>query len=254
MDWLIWIMLLRVALTLHTVGAVRARSAGSVMGRSLVETAASVLTVYVSALAIHGLAAWIEPDVQKRMSFLSVAPEQLTLMILPLAWMAGATVTGATSERGRPVAQMLLAILASALAMALVVTSGVMSNQPRSSLHAMAVSLSLLAGGALAAIVAAMATGPRQGKYNRDQSANIIPGHSLTLHMVGTLLLIAMVPMFLVGLQFTLAPALGGRAFGSERWTCCSVRAPHWRPRFPGRRCATSPTPRGRSWPARCWV
>ena len=47
-----------------------------------------------------------------------------------------------------------------------------------------------LAAGACAA-AAAMVVGPRGGKYNRDGSSNVIPGHSLPLAGAGAMLLLA---------------------------------------------------------------
>ena len=47
-----------------------------------------------------------------------------------------------------------------------------------------------LTGGVCAA-VAAWAVGPRQGKYNRDGSANMMPGHSLPLARIGAMLMLA---------------------------------------------------------------
>ncbi len=47
-----------------------------------------------------------------------------------------------------------------------------------------------LTGGVCAA-VAAWAVGPRQGKYNRDGSVNMIPGHSLPLARIGAMLMLA---------------------------------------------------------------
>jgi Amt family ammonium transporter len=47
-----------------------------------------------------------------------------------------------------------------------------------------------LVGGVCAA-VAAWAVGPRQGKYNRDGSVNMMPGHSIPLARIGAFLMLA---------------------------------------------------------------
>src|SRR6266566_3536321 len=44
--------------------------------------------------------------------------------------------------------------------------------------------------GGLCAAVAAIAIGPRNGKYNRDGSSNGIPGHSVPLASIGGLLML----------------------------------------------------------------
>jgi Amt family ammonium transporter len=45
--------------------------------------------------------------------------------------------------------------------------------------------------GGVAAAVAAILVGPRSGKYNRDGSANFIPGHSVPMASVGAMLMLA---------------------------------------------------------------
>jgi Amt family ammonium transporter len=43
--------------------------------------------------------------------------------------------------------------------------------------------------GGLAGLTAAWILGPRIGRYNKDGSANVIPGHSLPFAVLGTLIL-----------------------------------------------------------------
>ena len=45
--------------------------------------------------------------------------------------------------------------------------------------------------GGLAALAGAVIAGPRSGKYNRDGSSNLIPGHSVPMASVGVLLIFA---------------------------------------------------------------
>ena len=45
-------------------------------------------------------------------------------------------------------------------------------------------------GAGMCAAVGAIVTGPRTGKYNRDRSANMIPGHNVPLAAVGALLML----------------------------------------------------------------
>src|SRR5207245_8678992 len=45
--------------------------------------------------------------------------------------------------------------------------------------------------GGAAALAAAIIAGPRSGKYNRDGSSNLIPGHSIPMASVGVLLMLA---------------------------------------------------------------
>jgi Amt family ammonium transporter len=67
-----------------------------------------------------------------------------------------------------------------------------------------------LAGGVCAA-VAAWAIGPRQGKYNRDGSVNLMPGHSLPLARIGAMLMLAgWLPY--VGAMLALSPGAGPAA------------------------------------------
>src|SRR5262249_16669228 len=59
------------------------------------------------------------------------------------------------------------------------------------------------------ALVGAILVGARNGKYNRDGSSNLIPGHSVTLASIGVLLILAAWPAYIGG-----ASALNGGGSG----------------------------------------
>ncbi|MFT3789138.1 MAG: hypothetical protein QM770_23675 [Tepidisphaeraceae bacterium] len=60
--------------------------------------------------------------------------------------------------------------------------------------HFVGLAMAPVLASSLAGAGAALVLGARQGKYNRDGSANILPGHNLTLQLLGTLVLALLLP------------------------------------------------------------
>jgi Amt family ammonium transporter len=76
--------------------------------------------------------------------------------------------------------------------------------------------------GGIAGLTAAWILGPRMGRYNDDGSANVIPGHSMTFAVLGTLMLAFGWYGFNVGTQATVLTAAGefnGAALGRVAMT-----------------------------------
>jgi Amt family ammonium transporter len=175
MGLIVLLVLLRAGLLLHTAGSVRARSAASTVGRGLLESA-------VAALLVYGVG---------YLAFLGVKDFEIEMRLIPLvatAWFATSVVTGTMAERSRLSAQ-----LAVAGAVGVVVPLAYRWLDDLSAVTG--VSLGCAIAGAIAAVV----LGARQGKYNRDGSANILPGHNLTLQLHGIVLLALTLPVLFAG-------------------------------------------------------
>jgi ammonium transporter, Amt family len=158
---------------------VRARSAASTVGRGLLESAVAALLVYAT-----GYFAW--------WGVKDFVIEQWLPTFVAASWFVTSVVTGAMAERSRLSSQLAVAGVCgvlTALTYRFTMQFGV--------LPAMA-GLSL--GAAIAAAVSAVVLGARQGKYNRDGSANILPGHNLTLQLHGIVLLSLTLPFLFTGM------------------------------------------------------
>jgi Amt family ammonium transporter len=184
-QWIAAALLMRAGLALHAVGSVRSKNAGSTMGRQLLDWALAVLAFWAVGAAIafqsntsfigfefaHALGRWLPA---------------FFLTALAPATIVGAMFIGATAERSRIWPMLLLSIVTAGLTLPVVMTwtgyFGWLSH-----LHFTSGGGLFVVGG-MTALVATVAVGPRDGKYHRDGSASLIPGHNLTFVIFGTLL------------------------------------------------------------------
>jgi len=174
-------LLLRIGFALHSAGISRSKNTISCLFRATVEIAVGILAFWLIGSAIHG--SWRE----------IAHPRGSTALFLAATFLIGpAVVSGATLERGRAIVGIASAILLSGILTPLawkllqwnwLVSRGFIDEAGAIFIHVSA---------GLTAAIAAIAIGPRIGKYNRDGSTNVILGHNLPLASGGILLIFAM--------------------------------------------------------------
>jgi Amt family ammonium transporter len=188
-------LLVRVGLVWSTVGLARAKFAASTVVRSIAEIAIASLAFWAFGSAIqngqwgqlfdaNGRAGWTQ--------FL-----QLALVLI-----ATAPLVGALGERSRLLPVLLAPIVLGGLVVPLCARwawgsmgdAGVGTAARGGWLKEMgffdaAGAAVLHVSGGLFAGVGAYLVGPRTGKYNRDGSSNLIPGHSVPMASLGVVLL-----------------------------------------------------------------
>lgn len=184
------VLLLRVGLTLYVAGLSRARNAAAAVARVICDFGVAVLAFFLIGAAI------VTQRVNPYLGFrgdhfykMQVTGDVPLFMLQVL--IASGILVGAVAERSR-----LVVVLAGSAAAAGVVVPvlgfwarvgwlsnlGFIDDGGASWLH--------VAGGAFA-LVGARVVGPRDGKYHRDGSASMIPGHSIPLAAAGALLMTA---------------------------------------------------------------
>jgi ammonium transporter, Amt family len=174
-------LLLRVGFALYAAGISRSKNTISCLFRATVEIAVGILGYWLIGSAIRG--SWHE----------IAHPMGSAALFLVATFLIGpAVVSGATLERGRAVVGIAAAILLPGILTPLawrllqwnwLVSRGFVDEAGAIFIHVSA---------GLFAAVAAIAIGPRLGKYNRDGSTNVILGHNLPLASGGILLIFAM--------------------------------------------------------------
>ncbi len=174
-------LLLRAGFALYAAGISRSKNTISCLFRATVEIAVGILGYWLIGSAIRG--SWHE----------IAHPMGSAALFLAATFLIGpAVVSGATLERGRAVVGIASAILLPGILTPLawrllqwnwLVSRGFVDEAGAIFIHVSA---------GLFAAVAAIAIGPRLGKYNRDGSTNVILGHNLPLASGGILLIFAM--------------------------------------------------------------
>ncbi len=202
-------LLVRVGHSLHTVGAVRARSATTVAGRALLGLAVSVLACWIASTIDQMMfddrstpaVETVFPFARDPASLVTLLP----MMMIPMAVLGGAVAERARI-RGPLIAGGVLTI--TLIPAALIVCERVagpgfgQSAIPLVCVHACA---------GVAGLVAARVIGPRNGKYNRDGSANFIPGHSTPMVLLGDFCLLLGLPAAALAWSAVDAPAAIGQ-------------------------------------------
>ncbi len=179
-------LLMRTGLAMHSVGSVRSKNTASVVGRQLLDWAIAVLAFWAIGAAI---------SLQTNNPFFGLDPSMLfgrgresALLIggLCRAMVVGAFVIGATSERSRIWPMLLLSLVTAGFTWP-VVRGWIRPDGFLGARHFASGAAMYLVGGAVAA-AAVLAIGPRDGKYHRDGSSSVIPGHSFSFTVLGALL------------------------------------------------------------------
>jgi Amt family ammonium transporter len=197
MDSSLWLvacgvgaLLVRVGLALYASGMMRAKNSASVMVRHVMDLGLAVLSFWILGAAIVGAhpGQWIAWPL---IAGASESPSPFLFFALCATLIATSIGIGAVGERSRVFPLSMLAILLAAIvvptAWRWVWSDGWLG---RLGYHDLAGASIIHWVGALGALVAAILVGPRTGKYNRDGSANAIPGHSVSLASTGILLLL----------------------------------------------------------------
>lgn len=188
-------LLVRVGQVLNAMGSARAKNAASGGFRSLADLCVATLCFWALGAAIV---------FQRGNSIFGIQPDQLIgwagisggwITMLAAMLIATGIVAPAVAERSRIAVPLAVGALLAGLIVPIVafwVWRGWLSQMGFID-AAGAAPIHLC--GALAAATAALLVGPRDGKYNRDGSSNMIPGHSVGLILMGkTLMLVGWVP------------------------------------------------------------
>jgi Amt family ammonium transporter len=189
------VLLLRIGQGAFSVGLSRARNSASASMRGLCDLCVATLAFWAvgAAILFHGASSFFGLDTGLLVGR-SLGTDGMAGAILfgaIVASIATGAVVEAAGERSRffplVAASVLLAGFLVPLAGSWATTGwlariGFVDPAGASWVH--------LTGGVCAA-VAAWAVGPRQGKYNRDGSVNMMPGHSLPLARIGAMLMLA---------------------------------------------------------------
>jgi ammonium transporter, Amt family len=221
-SWVIFALaaiLLRAGLALYMAGISRSKNTISCLFRSTLEMAVGFLAYWLIGAAIIG----------GRQEL--ARPTGSSALFLAAIFLIGpAVVSGATLERGRARVGMAAAILLTGILTPLewrllhhwnwLVNLGFLDEAGATFIHFSA---------GLAAIVAAIAVGPRIGKYNRDGSTNLILGHSMSLSWSGIVLTLAAWTAYVAGLansgaEAALNAVLAASAAAVAATIYCTIR------------------------------
>ena len=187
-------LLIRVGMGWYSAGLARSKNAGATALRNVVDLAVAALAFWAIGAAILNRNAGMIFDAKSQFG-------GATFMQLVLVIIGTAPVVGATAERCR----FFPLLVASALLGGIVIPlCGQWAWNDQGWLRRMeffdAAGASVLhvAGGMFAA-VGAIVAGPRAGKYNRDGSSNLIPGHNVPMVSVGVLIMLAAWTPYVLG-------------------------------------------------------
>lgn len=196
----IWVMalaavglLVRVGMTIYSTGLSRSKNAAGTLARHLCDWCVATLALFILGAAILG---------QLRNQWFAIDPAMLFgngragagawLLHLLMCLLASGIAVGAVGERSRFAVVGALSFVIAGLIVPILghwawyggwlYSRGFIDLGGAGVVHL---------SGAVAATVAAVLVGPRSAKYNRDGSANGIPGHNVPLMGLGVLLMLA---------------------------------------------------------------
>ncbi len=192
------ILFVRVGLAFQQAGTMRAKNASSALVRCIVELAVATLAFWAIGMAIASPRQMVQWKL-----FLNPPVTGFTLRLLVGALLCTGIAVGALAERAR----FGLTIWVSAVLAALLYPMAVRAAGWLMVHDAAGASFIHVAAGAVA-LMGALFVGPRTGKYNRDGSANAIPGHSLPMTSVGILILLGAWPVYVAGFADSQVAAL----------------------------------------------
>jgi Amt family ammonium transporter len=183
-------LLVRLGVALYHGGVCRSKNAGSGIYRGIMDISVGILAFWAFGAAVQS-GVWGE--------LFSVGRQTWGLFGVAMVLIASSAVVGSTMERSRP----LVPFLGSVLMCGLVAPLGwqwargsFLQNMGFVDLGG-ATFIHFAAG--CAALATAITVGARSGKYNKDGSTNIFPGHSVVLASAGVMLvLVGWIP-YMVG-------------------------------------------------------
>ncbi len=198
-------LLMRVGLSLYSVGLVRGKNASSTTGRHILDWAIAVLAFWAigAGIANQTNSPYIGFNPAAVFTPRQVASSYNSVLIEGLACAAivGSIIVGATAERSRIWPILALCFVTAGVTLPVVLswthTTGWLGRLGYTDV-AGASFIHVL--GATAAFAAVRAVGPRDGKYHRDGSASMIPGHQLTGALTGAWLTVPGAAMFIVAM------------------------------------------------------
>jgi Amt family ammonium transporter len=189
------VLLTRVGFALYAMGLVRAKNSAGVVMRTITDFCTTVLAFWVVGAAIliqsHNSWLWINKEVL----FFGWRTDQpglpmpYLLFYLAMILTASSVVTGAVAERSRFFPMLIASLILAGFVMPAtgqLVWAGWFKRRGFVDL-AGACALHVSAG--VFAAVAVAFVGPRTGKFNRDGSSSMIPGHNLPLSAIGMLII-----------------------------------------------------------------
>lgn len=184
------VLLLRAGMALHVSGLSRSKNSAGAILRAVADLCVAVLAFWLIGAAVMNARVQLVAAGALRLEGLGELLPAALFFWLCVMSLAPAIAGGVVGERSRFLPMLALPLLLAAIAVPLCAAwamGGWLARQGFIDL-AGASFIHVVAG--TCGLVAAILVGPRQGKYNRDGSANAIPGHSLTLASAGVLLML----------------------------------------------------------------
>jgi Amt family ammonium transporter len=185
------VLLVRVGQALYATGLCRSKNAAGMALRLVADLCAAVLAFWaVGAAVLMQRANGVFGVEWGAMAGASpVSAEQFFAACVVLV--ATGSVAGALAERSKFAATWAASILLAGLVVPAAAKWGWGGWLARLGFHDIAGASAVHLSAGVCAAVGAALVGPRTGKYNRDGSANMIPGHNLPLAAAGVLAVLA---------------------------------------------------------------
>lgn len=207
-------LLVRIGLALYTCGLVRAKNAGGSLLRHVADLCLSSLAFWAVGIAVfnpRGESSWIAVNYLFGLHGLEAATfAPFLLMRMMGVLIATGVVVGALSERSRFWPSLAPAVLLSAIVVPLLARwCGPFGWIGRMHFHDLAGASFIHVAAGVCAATGAVIVRARNGKYNRDGSSNVIPGHSLPLASAGVMLILVGWFPYLLGFGFGTGSFLG---------------------------------------------
>ncbi|MGA3065230.1 MAG: hypothetical protein ABSF29_00125 [Tepidisphaeraceae bacterium] len=185
-------LLLRAGLAVYLCGQSRSKNALSTLFRGVAETSVAILAYWAVGDAILH-------DSSAALFCRSAAADPATLFLAAICVTSAGIAAGPSLERARPIVSLILAAL-----MAGVITPLAWRWTAAGWLHEkgfidVAGSCFVHWSAAAAGLATVLLVGPRQGKYNRDGSTNVLLGHNGVAASWGLLIMFAMWPIYVTG-------------------------------------------------------
>ncbi|WP_435126394.1 ammonium transporter [Halobaculum sp. D14] len=215
-------------------GQVRAKNAGNVVMKNLMDWSLGVVVYFLLGAGIASLAGYLTTDgdpfsVASAFAYVNDPTAWIGWLFGAVFAMTAATiVSGAVAGRIKFEAYVVLAVVMTAVIYpviqgfawggnGLLSSAGYLGQAIGAGYKDFAGATVVHALGGVAGLTAAYVLGPREGRFSEDGSANAIPGHSVLFAVIGTLILAFGWYAFNVGTQATVLTADGafqGAALG----------------------------------------
>jgi ammonium transporter, Amt family len=185
-------LLMRASLAVYLCGLSRSRNAVSTLFRSAIESSLAILGFWAV-----GLALWRHSSVDLFNHGGQLGPPALFAACLCV--FAAGLAMAPTVERSRPIVWMLGTLLSAAIVTPLAWRWAWSSRLAGMGYADSAGGSFIYFAAGIVGAVAALAVGPRDAKYNRDGSTNVLLGHNGVLVSLGLLLMFALWPAAIAG-------------------------------------------------------